>query len=78
MIYSQECHEEVLVFDQGYWQKNKELYQNIQKSNWEDVILGKERKKAIISKLFFSIAQKHVILFERQGSGGHVLQGNTM
>ncbi|TVY82816.1 putative ATPase, partial [Lachnellula suecica] len=46
--WMQELHGEVLVFDQGYWQKNKELYQNIQKANWEDVILDKERKESII------------------------------
>jgi hypothetical protein len=36
------------VFDQGFWQKNRELWQNIQKSNWEDVILEKGKKEAII------------------------------
>lgn len=46
--WSQDLHGEVFVFDQGYWQKNKELWQNIQKSNWEDVILEKEKKEAII------------------------------
>lgn len=50
--FAEELHGEVLVFDQGYWQKSRELYQNIQKANWEDVILAKERKKAIISTLF--------------------------
>ncbi len=43
-----ELHNEVLVFDQGYWQKNKDLWDNIQKSNWEDVILEQEKKEAII------------------------------
>jgi transitional endoplasmic reticulum ATPase len=42
------CKNEILVFDQGYWQKNAELWQNIQKSNWEDVILEKEKKQTII------------------------------
>jgi len=46
--WSQDLHGEVYVFDQGYWQKNKDLWQNIQKSNWEDVILEKEKKVAII------------------------------
>lgn len=52
--FAEELHDEVMVFDQGYWQKSKELFQNIQKSNWEDVILAKERKKAIISKYFLN------------------------
>jgi transitional endoplasmic reticulum ATPase len=46
--WSQDLHGEIYVFDQGFWQKNKELWQNIQKSNWEDVILEKEKKDAII------------------------------
>lgn len=43
-----EIHNEVLVFDNGMWQKNSELWQNVQKSNWEDVILEKSKKDAII------------------------------
>jgi len=46
--YGQELHNEVLVFDQGFWQKSADLWHNIQKSNWEDVILEEERKKAIV------------------------------
>jgi len=46
--WTQELHGEVYVFDQGFWQKNKDLWQNIQKASWEDVILGKEKKAAII------------------------------
>jgi transitional endoplasmic reticulum ATPase len=46
--FAQELHQEVLVFDQGFWQKNKELWENIQQSNWEDVILEQDRKEAII------------------------------
>jgi len=43
-----ELHNEVLVFDQGFWQPSRELWQNIQKANWEDVILDIEKKDAII------------------------------
>jgi transitional endoplasmic reticulum ATPase len=46
--WSQDLPGEVYVFDQGLWQKNKDLWQNIQESNWEDVILEKEKKVAII------------------------------
>lgn len=46
--WNQELHDEVLVFDQGYWQKNSDLWRNIQKSEWEDVILEKSKKEAII------------------------------
>jgi transitional endoplasmic reticulum ATPase len=59
--WAQELHDEVLVFDQGFWQKNKELWQNIQKSNWDDVILEKGKKEAIIEDVvgFFNAEEKY-------------------
>lgn len=59
--FAQELHNEVLVFDQGFWQKNKELWENIQKSNWEDVILEQERKEAIIEDVlgFFDAGARY-------------------
>lgn len=47
--FSSVLHNEVWVFDQGYWQKSAELWQSVQKSEWEDVILDKDMKKAIIT-----------------------------
>ncbi|KAF2110367.1 P-loop containing nucleoside triphosphate hydrolase protein [Lophiotrema nucula] len=44
-----ELHNEVWVFDQGFWQKSAELWQSVQKSVWEDVILEEDMKKAIIN-----------------------------
>lgn len=59
--FAQELHNEVLVFDQGYWQKNKELWENIQKSNWEDVILEQDKKDAIIEDVlgFFNAEARY-------------------
>ena len=59
--WAQELHDEVLVFDQGFWQKNRELWQNIQKSNWDDVILEKGKKEAIIEDVigFFNAEEKY-------------------
>lgn len=48
-IYGVALHGEIWVFDQGYWQKDAKLWQSIQKSRWEDVILDAGMKKAIIS-----------------------------
>ncbi|KAF2643247.1 P-loop containing nucleoside triphosphate hydrolase protein [Massarina eburnea CBS 473.64] len=48
-LWSVELHDEVWVFDQGWWQKSRELYDSVQKSNWEDVILEEGMKKAIIA-----------------------------
>lgn len=59
--WMQDLHSEVLVFNQGMWQKNKELWENIQKSNWSDVILEKEKKDAIISDIlgFFESQERY-------------------
>ncbi|CZT15652.1 uncharacterized protein RCC_01489 [Ramularia collo-cygni] len=45
--WSNSLHGEVWVFDGGYWQKSKELYDSAIKSSWEDVILAPDMKKAI-------------------------------
>lgn len=44
-------HNSVLVFDSGYWQYSSELWQSIQTSNWEDVILDVDMKKSIIGEV---------------------------
>lgn len=46
--YSLALHEEILVFDQGYWQKNHELWESVQKAAWNDVILDEEMKRSLI------------------------------
>ncbi|CAN9318324.1 unnamed protein product [Alternaria alternata] len=47
--WGSELHNEVWVFDGGYWQKSAELYNSVQKSSWESVILDEDMKKALIS-----------------------------
>ncbi|KAL8765840.1 MAG: hypothetical protein Q9209_007199 [Squamulea sp. 1 TL-2023] len=42
-----ELHDEILVFDDGYWSKNHKLWLEVQKSTWDDVILAEEMKKSI-------------------------------
>ena len=46
--FGAEVHDEVLVFDKGYWQKSPELWKSVQKSSWDDVILDENKKQAII------------------------------
>jgi len=41
-------HNEVWVFNQGYWQKDPYLYQSILKSEWKDVILDKALKDDLV------------------------------
>jgi hypothetical protein len=42
-------HDEIWVFDQGYWQKSAELFESVKKASWDDVILKKDVKNAIIN-----------------------------
>jgi len=59
--WSEDLHREVLVFDQGFWQKNTELYNNIEKAKWKDVILDAERKETIINDVlgFFKSGERY-------------------
>jgi hypothetical protein len=47
--WSSVLHNEIYVFDQGYWSKSSELYESVMKASWDDVILKEDKKKAIIS-----------------------------
>ncbi|TFB07550.1 putative ATPase YjoB [Trichoderma ghanense] len=46
--WTSELHDEIWVFDGGYWAKNAELYRSAMKASWEDVILDEEMKGALI------------------------------
>lgn len=45
-VWTAELHDEVWVYD-GYWQKDASLYDSVQESRWEDVILDEDMKRAI-------------------------------
>jgi AAA+ superfamily predicted ATPase len=47
--WGSELHNEVWVFDGGYWQKSAELFHSVQKSTWDSVILDEDMKKSLIS-----------------------------
>ncbi|KAI1786675.1 P-loop containing nucleoside triphosphate hydrolase protein [Ganoderma leucocontextum] len=47
--WASQLHEEVLVFNSGFWQKDHSLWLDIQKANWADVIL-KEKFKIAMQK----------------------------
>ena len=48
-VWTNELHDEIWVFDQGYWQKSSELYESIKKASWDDVILNSKQKNAMIN-----------------------------
>ncbi|KAK1909185.1 hypothetical protein P3342_011263 [Pyrenophora teres f. teres] len=47
--WGSELHNEVWVFDGGYWLKSAELYNSVQKSSWDNVILDEDMKKSLIA-----------------------------
>jgi hypothetical protein len=46
--YWSRLHGEIWVFDQGYWAKDREMYESMRKSRWEDVILDAGMKTSIV------------------------------
>jgi len=42
-----QLHDEIWVFNQGYWQKDHGMWTEIQKADWKDVILKDTFKKAL-------------------------------
>jgi transitional endoplasmic reticulum ATPase len=48
-LWGAQLHNEVWVFDQGYWQKSAELYNSVMKAEWADVILDEDMKKALVA-----------------------------
>ncbi|KZT53204.1 P-loop containing nucleoside triphosphate hydrolase protein [Calocera cornea HHB12733] len=46
-LYLQELHNEIYVFNQGFWQKDAGLWHEIQKANWEDIIMKPEYKDEV-------------------------------
>ncbi|KAJ3756439.1 P-loop containing nucleoside triphosphate hydrolase protein [Lentinula raphanica] len=45
-LWSEAIHNEIWVFNQGFWQKDGGLWDSIQKADWKDVILKDKFKKA--------------------------------
>ncbi|KAF5716175.1 ATPase [Fusarium mundagurra] len=47
--WASDLHNEVWVFDQGFFQKDRELWESAQKSTWDAVILDEDMKKSLIN-----------------------------
>ncbi|KAL8963888.1 MAG: hypothetical protein Q9197_007055, partial [Variospora fuerteventurae] len=56
-----QLHDEILVFDDGYWQKSHELWQSVQNSTWDDVILDPQMKASIVGEMnkFFGSQERY-------------------
>ena len=56
--WTSEPHDEVWVFDGGYWQKSAALYESVRNASWDSVILDASMKKAIIEDHMSFFASK--------------------
>lgn len=45
--YANDLKEEIWVYDNEYWSKNKELYKSIKSAKWDDVVLKEEFKEGL-------------------------------
>ena len=51
-IWTYDLHEEIYVFDSGFWSKDHGLWLEVQKADWEDVILKDDFKKKLMKDVF--------------------------
>ena len=50
--WADQLHEEIWVYNQGFWSKDHTLWKDIQKGDWKDVILNDTFKKALQKDVF--------------------------
>ena len=51
-IWTNDLHQEIYVFDSGYWSKDANLWTEVQKADWADVILEDAFKKNLQKDVF--------------------------
>ncbi|KAL8759973.1 MAG: hypothetical protein Q9184_003456 [Pyrenodesmia sp. 2 TL-2023] len=56
-----QLHDQILVFDGGYWQKSHKLWESVQESTWDDVILDSGMKNSIMGEVnkFFGSEERY-------------------
>ncbi|KAL2042312.1 hypothetical protein N7G274_004801 [Stereocaulon virgatum] len=78
--WSTNVHDEVLVFDQGMWTKNSELWASVQSSSWDDVIMNEDMKETLVKDVegFFGSREeyKEFVVPWKRGIIFHGLPGN--
>ncbi|KIK82312.1 hypothetical protein PAXRUDRAFT_832276 [Paxillus rubicundulus Ve08.2h10] len=51
-LFADKAHDEIWVFNQGLWSKNKSLWLEIQDSSWDDVVMKEESKSALQKDIY--------------------------
>ena len=47
--WTRQLHDEVYVYEDGYWQKDRTLFSAVSKASWDDVIINPAMKTALIN-----------------------------
>jgi hypothetical protein len=50
--WNEELHDEIWVFNQGFWDKDHGLWVEIQKADWKDVVLKDDFKKSLKKDIY--------------------------
>ncbi|TFK43716.1 P-loop containing nucleoside triphosphate hydrolase protein [Crucibulum laeve] len=58
--WSDQLHDEIWVFNQGFWSKDHGLWVEVQKADWKDVILKDEFKKALQKDVYGFFASEEI------------------
>ncbi|KAF7432983.1 hypothetical protein PC9H_004927 [Pleurotus ostreatus] len=59
-IWEDQLHDEIWVFNQGFWQKSRGLWEEVQKADWADVILKEDFKKALKKDVYGFFSSQEV------------------
>ena len=60
--WSQALHNEIWVFNQGFWNRDAGLWEEVQNANWADVILNEEFKTTLQKDVFGFFSSERVYL----------------
>ena len=60
--WSTELHDEIYVFDNGIWIKDKDLWKSVQDASWDEVILNREMKTNLINDIQGMLVFFHFLL----------------
>lgn len=75
-LWSEQIHEQVWVYDQGRWGKDKELWSMVQSASWKDMILEEVTKRAIMRDVIgFFDARETYAEFEIPWKRGLIFHG---
>ena len=58
----QALHDEIWVFNQGFWDKDEGLWEEVQKADWKDVILNEDFKTTLQKDIFGFFSSERIYL----------------